>query len=95
MNVGLVMPTSVDDGPAMAGGERYALELARALAPLVRTTLITFAPQAKATQVGPLTIECHRILSDRAGALNPIAFSHLGTLSRCDRAIPSIVNSRA
>ena len=84
MNVGLVMPTYFDAASVLAGGERYALELARALAPLTPTTLVTFAPHTGTTHVGPLTIEYHRILSGRAGALNPVAFSHLSTLSRCD-----------
>jgi glycosyltransferase involved in cell wall biosynthesis len=82
--VGLVMPTHFDVGSVPAGGERYAYELARALARLTPTTLVTFAPKAAAVTVDALTIEYVKIVSTRAGALNPIAWSHLRRLSTCD-----------
>lgn len=82
--VGLVMPTYFEAGSVLAGGERYAYELALALSQLTRTTLFTFAPEAKVVNVGELTIDYRRIVSDSAGQLNPIAWSHLGGLSDCD-----------
>lgn len=82
--VGLVMPTYFEAGSVLAGGERYAFELARALAPLTPTTLFTFANRERIERVAELTIDYRRIISSRAGVLNPIALSHLGGLSRCD-----------
>jgi glycosyltransferase involved in cell wall biosynthesis len=82
--VGLVMPTYFEAGSVLAGGERYAFELARALAPLTPTTLFTFAPVASAVSIGELTIDYERIVSARAGTLNPIAWSHLRRLAKCD-----------
>lgn len=82
--VGLVMPTYFEAGSVLAGGERYAYELAKALAVLTPTTLFTFAPVARTASIGDLTIDYGRIVSDRAGTLNPIAWSHLGHLAKCD-----------
>jgi glycosyltransferase involved in cell wall biosynthesis len=82
--VGLVMPTYFEAGSVLAGGERYAFELARALASLTPTTLFTFAPVARTVSIGDLTIDYGRIVSARAGTLNPIAWSHLGHLANCD-----------
>jgi glycosyltransferase involved in cell wall biosynthesis len=82
--VGLVMPTYFEAGSVLAGGERYAYELARALAPLTPTTLFTFADRARIERVGDLTLDYRRIISSRAGILNPLAVSHLGGLSHCD-----------
>lgn len=83
VTVGLVMPTYFEAGSVLAGGERYAFELARALSTLTPTTLFTFAPEAKLVRVGALTIDYRRIVSSRAGVLNPIAWSHLSGLMRC------------
>ena len=84
LHVGLVMPTYFEAGSVLAGGERYAYELARALAPLTPTTLFTFAPEASTVSIGELTIDYRRIVSARAGILNPIAWSHLRGLGKCD-----------
>jgi glycosyltransferase involved in cell wall biosynthesis len=82
--VGLVMPTYFEAGSVLAGGERYAYELARALASLTPATLFTFAPAARKVSIGDLTIDYGRIVSARAGTLNPIAWSHLRHLAKCD-----------
>lgn len=82
--VGLVMPTYFEAGSVLAGGERYAYELAKALAALTPTTLFTFAPTANVVAIGDLTIRYERIVSARAGTLNPIAWSHLRHLADCD-----------
>lgn len=82
--VGLVMPTSFDTDSVIAGGERYAFELAKALADQVDTTLFTFARQAKTTTVGPLTIRYCRVLAYPGGVVNPLSVAHLPGLSRCD-----------
>ncbi len=84
LNVGLVMPTYFEAGSVLAGGERYAYELARALARLTPTTLFTFAPDAHTVAIGELTIDYRRIVSARGGILNPIAWSHLQGLAKCD-----------
>jgi len=83
-NVALIMPTHFDVGSVLAGGERYAYELGRALARLTPTTLVSFAPEAKTVSIDGLTIEYVKIVSSRAGELNPIAWSHLGRLSEFD-----------
>ena len=43
------------DGQFFGGGERYVLELARAMARKVPTTLLTFGASSKRAQEGPLT----------------------------------------
>lgn len=82
--VGLVMPTSFDPDSAMAGGERYAFELSRALGDRVPTTLFTFARRPKTVRVGNLTIRYCSMLTDAGGGINPVSVAHLGPLLRCD-----------
>lgn len=78
------MPTSFDAGSVIAGGERYAFELSRALAAVVPTTLFTFGSQARTQTVGPLTIRCFRSLGHAGGIHNPVSVAHLGPLLACD-----------
>lgn len=82
--VGLVMPTSFDPDSTMAGGERYAFELSRALAERVPTTLFTFARQARTLRIDNLTIRYCPVLADAGGGINPVSVSHLAPLRRCD-----------
>ncbi len=84
LTVGLVMPTSFDPESTMAGGERYAFELSRALADQVPTTLFTFARRAKVVHVGHLTIRYCPVLADAGGGINPVSVAHLGPLRHCD-----------
>lgn len=78
------MPTSFDVSSVVAGGERFAYELARALAPVVPTTLFTFGDRPSITQVGPLTIHSCRRLMHAGDVVNPVALSHLKPLLACD-----------
>lgn len=57
MRVGLVYPLEFNDAGHIGGGERYALELARALAAEVETLLITFGPSRRSWRIGDLRIE--------------------------------------
>jgi glycosyltransferase involved in cell wall biosynthesis len=84
MTVGLVMPTHFDPGSVLAGGERYAFELARAMSHTVKTTLVTFRREPGTTQVGPLTIEYCRTRFDAGSPINPVSLSHLRILGDCD-----------
>lgn len=84
LTVGLVMPTSFDPDSAMAGGERYAFELSRALADLTPTTLFTFARRARVVHVGRLTIRYCSTIMDAGGGINPVSVAHLGPLRHCD-----------
>jgi glycosyltransferase involved in cell wall biosynthesis len=78
------MPTSFDPDSVIAGGERYAFELARALAAHVPTTLFTFGRVPKSVQIGPLEIRHCRALGYAGGIINPISVAHLPGLGRCD-----------
>jgi glycosyltransferase involved in cell wall biosynthesis len=82
--VGLVMPTSFDPASVVAGGERYAYELARALSRLTPTTLFTFSRTPTRVTVGDLTIRYCRSLMDAGGGINPLSVAHLGALRTCD-----------
>lgn len=84
LRVGLVMPTSFDAGSVIAGGERYAFELARALARETPTTLFTFGREPKTVTVDALTIRYCRALAYAGGIINPVSVAHLGPLLRCD-----------
>lgn len=84
LRVGLVMPTSFDAGSVIAGGERYAFELARALSRETPTTLFTFGREAKTVTVGSLTITHCRALAYAGGIINPVSVAHLAPLRRCD-----------
>lgn len=84
MKVGLVMPTPFAAGTVPAGGERYAFELARALASKTDTTLLTFRREPGTETVGPLTIRYCRARFSAGGGVNPISLAHLGTLARSD-----------
>lgn len=83
-HVGLVMPTSFDTDSVIAGGERYAFELARALAAMVKTTLFTFGRRARTEHVGPLAIRYCRAWVYAGGIANPVAVGHLRGLRACD-----------
>lgn len=82
--VGLVMPTSFDPDSTMAGGERYAFELSRALSNRVPTTLFTFARRSRTVRVGNLTIRYCPVVADAGGGINPVSVAHLGPLRQCD-----------
>ncbi len=82
--VGLVMPTSFDPDSVIAGGERYALELSRALAHLTPTTLFTFGKESRTIQLDDLTIRYVRPVTHAGGVHNPVSVGHLAPLLACD-----------
>ena len=51
-----VSPTFFGPGGMVGGGERYPLELSRALSTRASTRLVTFGPEARRLRVGPLKI---------------------------------------
>lgn len=84
LRVGLVMPTTFDEGSVIAGGERYAFELAQALAQVTPTTLFTFGRDRKDVHVGPLTIRHLPVWGYAGGVVNPVSIAHLRPLLQCD-----------
>ena len=69
-------------GDVFGGAERYALELSRAMAKRVPTTLVTFGPKSRRERSGELNIEVLRNWIDfrrfRFDPLNPFLTRHLG-----------------
>ena len=57
LNIAHLVPARFGQEGVWGGAERYALGLARAMAEVVRTTLITFGPKGRVERDGPLTIE--------------------------------------
>jgi glycosyltransferase involved in cell wall biosynthesis len=51
-----VSPALFDDNGIVGGGERYALELAKAMARFTSTRLLAFGPRNANSQIGPLRI---------------------------------------
>jgi glycosyltransferase involved in cell wall biosynthesis len=84
MKIGLVMPTYFDADAVLAGGERYAFELARAISRKADATLFTFGDREQTVRRDTLTIQYCRTWARVGGFINPLAFSHLGKLSRMD-----------
>lgn len=64
------------------GGERYAVELARALSRRVPTRLVSFADRPRKESVGGLEIHLHKPLRHLHGnRLNPLSFGFLSSLA--------------
>lgn len=59
MKVAIVYPIEFGDRGHVGGGERYALELARALAELVDTRLVTFGQRRRTSCEGRLRVEVY------------------------------------
>lgn len=76
MRVIHVAPTAFGSGGVYGGGERYPLELARALSRRVDCTLITFAPREREHRDGDLRIRILRPLAYvRGHPARPLALS--------------------
>lgn len=84
MKVALIMPTHFDPESVMAGGERYAYALSKALSRQTETTLFTFGKHQKIHRDESLTIHCERALFFAGGVVNPVAFSYLSELNKFD-----------
>src|SRR5436190_1327266 len=81
-----VVPALFDPAEGVLGGaERYALELARAMARETPTTLVSFGDRPRVERDGPLTVRvlgpAHRVRGQRA---NPFTWSLLGEGTRAD-----------
>jgi len=69
----------------VGGAERYALELARHMAEVVPTTLVTFGPQAREERLGALRIRVvDRVHAVRGNPLNPVSWKVVPELWRAD-----------
>lgn len=73
------------DGAIVGGAERYALELARHMADVVPTTLVTFGDRDRHESEGRLEV---RVIGDpwyvRGQRVNPVAAALIGELRRAD-----------
>src|SRR5947209_3808766 len=86
MRVVHVVPTQFGSAGLFGGGERYPLELARALASQVECELITFGPHASHVQeAGGLSVRILRSLASLGGhPAHPLAPDLLGALRGAD-----------
>jgi glycosyltransferase involved in cell wall biosynthesis len=85
MKVAIVCPIEFGDHGHVGGGERYALELARALAALVDTRLVTFGRRRRTSRKGRLRVEIYprgRLVRGRLN--NPLNPLFLGALRDVD-----------
>lgn len=78
------MPTYFDADGVLAGGERYAYELALAISRKADTVLFTFGDREKTVRKETLTIQYCKTWARIGGFINPLSFSYLGPLSRMD-----------
>jgi glycosyltransferase involved in cell wall biosynthesis len=83
--VAVVYPIPFGEDGVFGGGERYALELARALARRTPTRLVSFGPRARREHDGPLEITIHEPLRYIHGARgNPFGVTFLADLRDTD-----------
>jgi glycosyltransferase involved in cell wall biosynthesis len=81
----VVYPIPFGDEGIFGGGERYALELARALSREAPTRLVTFGSRARREKIGELEICIHRPLRYIHGARgNPLSFGFVRDLIDVD-----------
>jgi glycosyltransferase involved in cell wall biosynthesis len=84
VKVALVIPTHFDAGSVIAGAERYAYELGRALAARVETVLVTFDRDRRSRREDNLQIEYVRKICTVRGHANPLAFGFHSAIDRAD-----------
>lgn len=87
MKVVHVSPLHFDDNPAavVGGGERYAVELARAMAPYATTKLVTFGKKRQTIVEGDLRIEIYPVWTYLGGKnVNPVSLAFLPELLDAD-----------
>jgi glycosyltransferase involved in cell wall biosynthesis len=83
--VALVYPIPFGGAGIFGGGERYAVELGKALARRIPTRLVTFGEGRRDGTDGPLAIRTLRPLTYLRGERqNPLSLSFLGSLARAD-----------
>lgn len=80
-----VSPTHFDESSLIGGGERYATQLAAAMAKTVESTLVTFGSQKHVSVQPGLQIRTYPYLALLDGNLvNPLSFSFLRELWKAD-----------
>ncbi len=84
MKVALIIPTHFDEQSVIAGAERYAFELAKAMARRAETRLITFGERAEERRIDGLMVRYHKPLGYLGGVVNPIAVGFLPELANVD-----------
>ncbi len=85
MKVVHLCPTYFSDDSFIAGAERYSYDLAKAMARVTNTTLVTFGPKSFVRKDEGLTIKCFVPLTYfRQNKINPVAFSYLRELFFAD-----------
>ena len=85
MRVVHVAPTPFGPGGLLGGGERYPLELARALAQHVETTLVTFGPvEAESIEPTGLRVRVLRPLAHLRHPAHPVTPALLPAVARAD-----------
>ncbi len=84
MKIAFVMPTYFDASSAIAGGERYAYGLAKAMSERAETSIFTFGEQDKIVHDDKLKIVYCKTLFRIGGLANPVSFSHLKALPGFD-----------
>jgi glycosyltransferase involved in cell wall biosynthesis len=84
-NVVHVSPTYFDEDSVIGGGERYATELAKAMARYVDTTLVALGREKKTEKRSELEIKVHPYLTLVDGSyMNPLSYSFLWDVLRAD-----------
>ncbi len=85
MKVVHVSPLYFGDESVVGGGERYAVELARAMAPYATTKLVTFGKKRRSIREGDLQIEIYPAWFYFGGKnVNPISLAFLPELFGAD-----------
>ena len=83
--IAVVYPIPFGDDGIFGGGERYAVELAKALARETPTRLITFGSNPRREQIGDLDVRIHKPLRYVHGLrANPLSFGFLRDLRGVD-----------
>ncbi len=80
-----IVPAPFSEKGVIGGAERYALELAKAMARQVPTTLLTFGDEAHQENIGPLKFKVLKVWWRVKGRItNPISPLLLGQILRAD-----------
>ena len=85
MKVVHICPTYFSPDSVIAGAERYSYHLAKAMAKITNTTLVTFGPKGFVREEEGLTIKCFKRLNCvYRNDINPISFGYLRDLVGVD-----------
>ena len=84
MKVVYVIPTHFDDSSVIAGAERYAYGLAKAMSEKAATFLITFSGKNGTRLDGKLTIKYYKSLFYIGGIINPFSLTFMKDLGNAD-----------